>query len=283
MAQLDGTGWVGQQGWTVGIFEWLNGPKSKVSRYWRAIENGDSSMVGRHIIGLWGPNPGMNARPNSIMSGDLSAFNWAYKKFVPFAAKEGTDPLKAARAALWYFMDGGKGRNMELLNPQFKSAGHSKNVEVERRRMFYWFMTKAPLEKIPFVQGVIKEPMIARKHYREAEQGFLPIQMEMKALRTALGAYWNGATASDAQVDARVPLLVPGKMMFAAHASYLGRDKLTGRFNSLQTVVRDVNLQVAMDFQDRVVQIMIADKGRMRPPTDDLLNATRDPRNRYPR
>ena len=48
-----------------------------------------------------------------------------------------------------------------------------------------------------------------------------------------------------------------------------------------QAAIIEVNAKVAAAFQEHVVALM-ADGVHLRPPTGDLVKATRDPRNRYP-
>jgi hypothetical protein len=47
-----------------------------------------------------------------------------------------------------------------------------------------------------------------------------------------------------------------------------------------QAAIIDVNRKVALQFQEHVVSLMR--DSVLRPPTGDLVRATRDPRNRYP-
>lgn len=267
----------GQQGWTVGLFAWLDDPSSKVNRYWRGIEEGSSGSLGRHIIGLWGPNAGTNNRPNSIIGGALSSFGGAGQKFVPFAVKEGENQLQTARRAFWYFMGGGHGPNMMLLNPQ------KRNTMNERRRMFWWFMTKASEGQIPFVQGRIERSMKGRHHYERAVAALNPAALELQYLREELGAAWSGlyrGQAPEAKQAARLENLLPGVLQFGASSSIVGRDAL-GRFSEMDGIIASVNERVAAQFQRKVVELILADTFT-RPETGDLVKATADPRNRYP-
>lgn len=214
---LGGTGtggYGGSLGWSVGEFAWLDSPNSKVNRYWRVIEQGsnetDWPWQGRRIVGLWGPNAGPRGR--LINGGDLSAFQTGRgdQKFVPFFRSiDQADNRRAARAALYYFFGGGKGKNMELLrtDPGGTSARNRRqSVESNRKRIYFWLMTRARVEDMPFVQGVIIRDVVAGRYYARAivnmggAQGIL--DRELDALRRVMshiygaGGEWADPTTS---------------------------------------------------------------------------------------
>lgn len=267
-----------QYGWSVGLFDWLDSASSKVNRYWRAIELGSSWWDGRIMAGLWGSSAGTNARPNTLIFGQsLTPFepSIADEKFVPFFQKEGVDQLGAARRALWYFMGGGRGPNMVLLHGSSPS---------DKRKMLWWLMNRAPLEKIPFVQGHVRRSIQAEHHYRDALATFNPMQREIALLSQMIGAAWNGAMATQGEIATRQSRIAgrAAAITVAATASSSGinRDAL-GQFTSGQRIIAEVNRQVAMEFQDAVVNLMRSNRTG-RPATEDLIKATADPRNRYP-
>jgi hypothetical protein len=171
-------GYGGSLGWSVGNLQWLNSPNSKVNRYWRVQEYGSNATnwpwQGQRVVGLWGPNAGPRRR---LISGDLSAFQSGRnnQKFVPFFRSiDQADQRRAARAALYYFFGGGKGKNMELLNVNPSSTKDAKNrrddVDSNRKRIYFWLMTRARVEDMPFVQGVIIREVQAGHYYARAIQ-----------------------------------------------------------------------------------------------------------------
>jgi hypothetical protein len=268
----------GKQGWTVGIFEWLNGPSSKVSRYWRLIEQGGGENAGRYLIGLWGPRAGTNFRPNSLIGGNLAEFGgFDAQKFVPFRTNEKAIALKAARRALWYFMGGGNGPNMTLLTPKDGKG----SLQHRRKQMFRWLMSQAPLEKIPFVQGRIgskhNPSHIAHRHYEHAVNNINPGALELQFLSQAVGAV-IGAVDLVEEVKAAARL-APGLSMITTTSTVKYRN-LKGQW--MKNSIREINIKVATTVQEEVVALMEADK-YLRPRTNDLVAAARDPRNRYPR
>lgn len=319
----------GTSGWSVGRFDWLNDPASKVNRYWRVIEQGSSATKwpwqGETIVGLWGPNAGPRGE---LHKGDLDAFQTgrADQKFVPFFRQRGSDMTRAARAALWYYFDGGKGPNMEQLTPDATRSRHEGghfNADAERHRIFFWLMTRAKLDQMPFVSGVVVRPIPPALFYQRALASFDPLGKEIEALRAGVqhlaGANVSTpsglATAREAlAVDtgsyqgvqrslspgqaiglrpaartgaprqfvthAPVPVSMATATLSAASQDFLRDGK--GRFSSgaWQDMLRKVNRDVAKQYQDAVVSLMNAE--RKRPPTGDLIKATKAPQNRYP-
>lgn len=165
--------YAGMLGWSVGRYDWLEDPSSKVNRYWRAIEQGSTYWVGKTIIGLWGPAAGENVRPNRLISGgplDPTQTGGGGQKFVPFFASVGGDMEHAKRRALWYFFGGGT-RNMDLLQPKnpVTKSGKPKSGALslsDQRRMLFYLMTRAP--HVPFVSATVGKPIIAAHYYENA-------------------------------------------------------------------------------------------------------------------
>lgn len=320
-------------GWTVGLDEWLNKDASKVRRYWRALEEGSNWWVGKDIVGLWGDNPGVNTRPNSLINGQqLNPMGGSKEKFVPFFASpysEG-DLLRASRAALWYFFGGVSGRgggptrNLDLLHPQEtqrrdKKTGWSKGAPggmQDKKRLFYWLMTKAPADRIPFVRGTVRRPIVAGNYYRRADENFNTVQREVQLLREGIATLFSAvpkdittthareaireARAAESQTGATPRRSTRAKPGYRSESTAYTRSGFVtvtaraitqdnirngkGQFSHSywQAMVKDVNRNMAKAFQDEVVAVMQS-QSKGRPATKDLINATQDPRNRYPR
>lgn len=299
------SGYAGKVGWTVGRASWLDDPASKVNRYWRQIEQGES-FGGVILIGLWGDRAGTNMRPNMLRDGQAltAPGEGSHQKFVPFGeTNSAATALHRARFAFWYFITDGKmGRpsNQELSKLHGASAS-------ENRRIFFWLMSKAPVNKIPFVSARPKRSVEGRHYYTRALESFDPMQVEIDILRAEVGSLIRGAftqgkvralIGSDSTVGPRkgpVRQEVADASSYLAGASGLGIVTVTvgaplqdlirvggGQFpaGQWQAMLIDISRKVAMAFQEHVVALMR--DSALRPPTGDLARATADPRNRYP-
>lgn len=309
--------YAGKVGWTVGRAQWLDDPASLVNRYWRQIEHGQS-FHGVILIGLWGDRAGTNARPNMLRDGSplTPPGEGSHQKFVPFGETDSAaTALRRARFAFWYYITGGRmGRPSDA--DLTKLSGSSP---ADRRRVFFWVMSKAPVNKIPFVSARPKRSVEGRHYYRRALDSFDPMQVEIDMLREAIGPLIRGAftqgkaRAAMANDSSSTPR--KGRTVQEVSDAQYGRDHLgwrgykpslgydshmgiatvtassnvqdlirtgSGQFPSgqWQAMLIDINRKVAMAFQEHVVQLMR--DSALRPPTGDLVKATRDPRNRYP-
>lgn len=319
-------------GWSVGRFEFLDSEQSKVERYWRAIESGSTDWVGQRLVGLWGGNPGTNRRPNRIIEGTLGGMGGRNdQKFVPFFANRGKGELGAARAALYYFFGGGPTRgnptfeNMDLLkvdrSPDVVYGRGDAGVQRRRAqgRLYFWLMTRARVDQMPFVQGIVGQEIKAGYHYARALAHFDPLKVEMDEIRKVFafalsrngqaGHYDPATPAGRKQIRtiqafdsySKYGEVAPKKGRArkerASHTKLFGAGYLVsmdatanvqdftrnarGQFTSLQSEVAEVNRRVAAAFQAEVVQLMRQSRGS-RPATGDLIRATEDPRNRTP-
>jgi len=308
--------YAGKVGWTVGLAAWLDDPASKVNRYWRQIEQGQS-FSGVILIGLWGDRAGTNMRPNRLREeGEAltppGAGGLGHQKFVPFGETDSAaSALKRARFAFWWFITDGKmGRPSNTDLSKLHGASPS-----ERRRIFFWIMSKAPLSKIPFVSAQAKRNVEGRHYYQRALSSFDPMQVQIDMLRAEIGPLIKGAfTQGKARAliggdSATGPRKGPVRQEVTDVKSYLGnrgydpalgydsvgiatvtaraeiQDLIRaggGQFpaGQWQAMLIDINRKVAFAFQEHVVALMR--DSALRPPTGDLVRATRDPRNRYP-
>lgn len=330
MANATGAnGYEGVLGWAVGRQEWLNDPSSKVNRYWRAIEDGSTYWQNKTVVGLWGESAGTNSRPNSLINGQpMSRFGGGGQKFAPFFPRphSGADMEKASRAALFYFFGGvvGRGggptRNLDLLRTgtqhRVDKHGWSKGAPdslSEKKRMFFWFMTKATPEQMPFVRGKIGRPILPQHHYTKVAAGFPIIDTEMDLLRTGVETLMGGTLPKGKMTDARVrdamraavakdsntgakpktgPVRgvtrqMPNVGLIHVSASPITQDNLRvggGKFSHSywRGMVVDVNRQMALLVQKEVVAAM-QEQRTPRPATRDLIRAAADPRNITPR
>jgi hypothetical protein len=281
------SGYAQKVGWTVGLRTWLDSPESKVSRYWRAIEYGEEWNA--DLIGLWGK--GRSLDPFREGEGQL---------FAPFG-KSSTDPLKRARKAFWYYITGGKMGKPNVSDLEKLGAGSPSN----NRRVFWWIMTKAPVEKIPFVSGHAHGNIAARHYYEHARTSFNPLVVEVAALQrgvaTLMGGVFKRASARSSmarqtnqgprsgfsrQEVSDVGPLLNEQGIVTVTASAGTQDFLrtgSGQFPSgpWQQMLIEVNRQVAKEFQLAVVAEMEAGQ-HLRPATGELIRATRDVRNREP-
>jgi hypothetical protein len=208
---VKGTGsFAGRVGWSVGQLGWLDDPASKVNRYWRSIEYGNSTWPKGRVAGLWGNTPGPNARPGSFRNGDLDRFSsTGNQKFVPFFSKRGDDMGKAAQAALMYYfgITGGKVRSARTnldqieVRPEdnrrrakdkdgrftgrYESRG--SGPAAQRRALFMLLQSAGEGKKVPFVTGDIKKSIQAQRFYTRAVQRFDPTKAEVEALRQVIG------------------------------------------------------------------------------------------------
>ena len=313
------SGYAGKVGWTVGRASWLDDPASKVNRYWRQIEQGQS-FSGVILIGLWGGSAGTNMRPNRLRTGEPltpPGEGFGNQKFVPFGETDSAaSALKRAKFALWYYLtDGRMGRPTDLA---LSKLGHSPS---DNRRVFFWLMSKkfgpTSASQIPFVSAHLKKSVEGRHYYTRALASFDPMQVEIEMLREVIGPMIRGAfsqagarkaMASDSGSTARKgpahqevsdarPYMAgmrPGEIgpvpsgvgIVTVIASSKVQDLIRtggGQFpaGQWQAAIIEVNAKVAAAFQEHVVSLM-ADGAHLRPPTGDLVKATADPRNRYP-
>lgn len=324
MAAFGGKGrgsYGGSLGWSVGLPEWLNNPNSKVNRYWRVIEEGsdrtDWPWQGRRVVGLWGPNAGPRG---GLINGDLSAFQTGRgdQKFVPFFRSiDQADQRRAARAALYYFFGGGRGPNMELLDVdpgRVASRNRRQSAESNRKRIYFWLMTRARVEDMPFVQGVIIREVKAGHYYARALMTFDPMEHEVRAVREVFDFVLGGTDPRTSAGLRKMRGAVNDEMVARARAwgrrgqnakpktgprryegnaipqglatmssSYLVQDNIRtsrGTISQFTSELNDVNARVAAAFQAEVVQMM--QQERRRPVSGALIKATADPRNRTP-
>jgi hypothetical protein len=305
--------YAGKVGSTVGLAAWLDDPASKVNRYWRQIEQGES-FAGVILIGLWGDQAGTNMRPNKLREGQAlsAAGEGSHQKFVPFGeTNDAATALHRARVAfLYYITDGRMGRPTNADLSKLHGASPS-----ERRRIFFWIMKKAPINKIPFVSARAKRSIEGRHYYIRAVESFDPMQVEIEMLRAEIGPLIRGAftqgkaravVGGDSATGARKGRVqgranVKSYLGDRGYDPHLGYDSHVGIATAsasaeVQDLIRagggqfpagqwqamliDINRKVAVAFQEHVVALMR--DSALRPPTGDLVEATRDPRNRYP-
>lgn len=301
-------------GWSVGRFDWLNDPASKVNRYWRVIEEGSNATdwpwQGQRIVGLWGPKAGPRGR---LITGDLSAFQSGRddQKFVPFFRNRGKGLNAAARAALAYFFEGGRGKNMDLIRADPRG---NRNAASARRRFYFWMMMvgkeRGPtLDQLPFVQGIVMREVQAGNYYARALEAFNPMDRELDALRRIFGgadvstrsglrqartlqAFDSYSRYAD-EVRPKTRPTPGGARRYSSHTSRHGgrfaasvdmsfvaqdfRRNALGHFTSYQGDLQQANRQIAAEFQSRVVQLM--QQERRRPVSGALIAATKDERN----
>jgi hypothetical protein len=307
------SGYAGKVGWTVGRASWLDDPASKVNRYWRQIEQGQT-FSGVILIGLWGDRAGTNMRPNMLREGQAmsAAGDYGGQKFVPFGETDSAaTALHRARFALWYFLTAGKmGRPTNEDLTRLHGASPSEN-----RRIFFWLMSKAPVSRMPFVSARAKRSVEGRHYYTRALSSFDPMQVEIDMLRAEIGPLIRGAfTQGKARAVVAMdsprsgPRKGPARREVADASSYLGgrapmagasglgivtvtagapvQDLIrvgNGQFpaGQWQAMLIDINRKVAIAFQEHVVALM-EEGPHLRPSTGDLVRATADPRNRYP-
>lgn len=297
-------GYVQLLGWGVGNLEWLNDPASKVNRYWRVIEEGSEATAwpwqGQTIVGLWGPQ----AEPRGALHGTgFSVFGESdTEKFIPFFAKLGTDLDAAKRAALLSLFGVAPGSKMTVTRNEDLLYG---DTPAQKRKALYYLMERVPVDRVPFVRGVIQQPVLARHHYANARAKFQPLAKELEALREQLRGIFSQDIATTAGLQkargilatdvSGVPRSGPRRSesrefpsdgaVVSITASPIVQDLIRdgkGQFSTKvwQDIVRAVNRQVAEAFQAAVVAEMESERGR-RPATDRLIEATASPQNIY--
>lgn len=311
-------------GWSVGRFSWLNDPASKVNRYWRVIEEGSDATAwpwkNKRIVGLWGNDP------RQRIGNDLTPFVGGRnnQKFVPFFPEIGdSDSLHAARAALYVFFEGGEGRNMDLIKavqpPRKRPGGNGRpwDPDKARKRFYFWLMTRARVEQMPFVQGVIVRDVQAEHYYAKALASFDPMERELAQMREVFSHLLTsgGKTFDPSSRSGRRQLRelqafdsysrfgsvapkrgrlstekathsgqVRGEYLVTVNASASVQDMIRnsrGQLTRFQAEVAEINRRVARDFQNHLVELM--ERGGKRPASGQLIEATRDDRNRTPR
>lgn len=304
-------GFIQTYGWAVGNPDWLNSDASKVERYWRVIEEGSAATgwpwEGQTVVGLWGPNAGPRG---ALRNGELSPFGSASdQKFVPFFRSRTGDMLGAARAALYYFFDGGHGANMDLLNVEPRGK---QTIDQARRSFYFWLMTHARIEQMPFVHGVIINPVPAGHYYNKAVESFNPMEREMAEIVRIFGrnVFSNkdgpvepssraGLTAARQQIaflsdtpakagprsKGGVPAGFEGGSapLYTYRASPVIQDltrNALGQFTTYQVEIVKINQKLAREFQEHLVELMSSE--HKRPVSGDLMRATADPQNRTP-
>lgn len=294
-------------GWTVGRAAWLDSPASKVNRYWRAIEEGQQ-FKGLILIGLWGDRAGSNLRQGNIRnSGEnfSAAGDGVGQKFVPFGwSHSAASAQKRARYAFWYYITKGK---MGRPTDGDLMVLHGTTPAV-RRFMFFWIMSKAPLNKIPFVSAKAVRDVEARHYYINTLASFDPMGLELQILREEAGklmstvfnqtnarrtmAAQTGASArtgrarQEVSPSEHITRLGPSVGLATVTASAAMQDLYRtggGQFPAglWQNMIIEVNRRVARLFQDAVVARMEGSP-HLRPATGDLIRATKDDRNRIP-
>jgi len=303
-------GYASKVGWTVGRFDWLNNPESKVNRYWRQIEETGQEYTGLILIGLWGDSAGLSTRPNPLRTGDALTRptpGLDTQKFVPFGEthSEGT-ALSRARFAFWYYITDGKMGTPS--NTQLAAKlGHSPK---DSRAVWYWVMTKTvSATQIPFVYARSVKAVAPRNDYKKALASFNPVAFEVALLRQKIGSLMTGAystrkarvaigtDSSGARIRtgpavqevrnaATLLRAATGVGVAEVTASGAVQDLIrtgSGTFpaGQWQAMLIDVNREVAAAFQEHLVAQMVSGPHK-RPPTDELVRATADPRNRYP-
>lgn len=329
--------YVGVIGWSVGVTSWLDSPTSRVGRYWRVIEHGSAATQwpwqGQLVAGLWGPR----AEPRGGLHGSArSAFQpgLGNEKFAPYFRTIGQDMTGPARRALIVLMGGNaKKPNLQAFEgvatyfyrkkkgkPAEKVMARTPGqMRKAQRGLWFWLMTRADARQIPFVTGVIQRPVVAADYYGKALSTFPMRDMQIQALRNALGSALGNSSRMSEQLRAAQRQFAEDSSYFDTPArvprqGYLPKAKLKGdayaaglpghvgnivvkaasaEVQSLittqnakfvngvwQQALREANEYVAMAFQRHVAELMQAGT---RPPTKALREATLAPENRYPR
>lgn len=309
------TGYQGLLGWTVGRFDWLNAADSKVSRYWRVIEHGSAATkwpwMGKTIVGLWGPRAGPRGQLRG--SGDsIFAEGVGNQKFIPFFTKMDADLEQAKKAALMTLFGVPRGGRLKPTRNEDLLWGKTPS---DKARALYNLVVRVPVDRVPFVQGTISNEIEPRNFYGKTLASFRPLEVELAALREEVGPMIGGLDPNSNQGRARSRELVAfdagtkprsgrrkvegipttgrvtkagktvGTGLVTVGASALVQDFIRdggGHFTSgaWQDMIRSVNARVAEAFQEALVAEMRAE--RTRPATGALVDATKDPRNRYP-
>ena len=257
------------------------------------IEFGDDSMVGRRVVGLWGP-PGQ--------AGSRSWFDRAPGDTLDVYGVQGRSKnLRSAyRAALADYFYNGYGPNMDKI----RVRSSKRDPAAERRRIYFWMVHIAEPQQWYFASGVVRNPVKARNFYLRTLNSFNPVQEELQALRRVLNLQSDAnrrqiLTAGRAAA-ADTPWLRPrtGRVRrFSSNAggNFGGSAQITvtaqpilqdftrdaqGFMSSFQWGVRQVNAEVARRFQDELVALM---RSEIRSQSGDLIEAHAHPNNRNPR
>jgi hypothetical protein len=291
------TAYIGLLGWTVGRYDWLDNPASKVNRYWRAIESGSGEgWPGRPIVGLWGmaagPPGDLHGTGDSVFSG------MSIQKLIPYGATMSGADLQHAKVAALYALFGGPRvtRNAGLLYGE---------KPWEKRAALWYLINRVPLDRTPFVQGIIGRPIQAQHYYAKAWAKLAPMQMEMAFLRDELKGLIGGLDPTTARgrraarqyvaMDTRMGAVRTGRAHVDTRQFPVGVGVISitaraevqdfirdgkGHFSagSFQDMVRSINRRMAKLMQDAVV----AEMTHHRPSTGHLEAATRADENRYP-
>jgi len=183
----------------------------------------------------------------------------------------------------------------------------------QRRSLFMLIQSASAGKKVPFVTGDFSTAIEARHFYTKAVQSFDPVEAEVKELREVIGKLIGGRdpysrsgfqfareeiayrmdtkprTGPRGGKNRVTNRTIAGRLggnagIVSVSASATAQDFLrsgTG-FSHWQAEIEQVNARVAKRFQQVVVDLMRA-QPTVRRPTGDLIAATDDPRNRYPR
>lgn len=305
-------------GWSVGRFEWLDKEESKVRRYWRAIEYGSAETgwpwVNKRIVGLWGPNAGPRG---GLHHGDLSMFSDRRdQKFVPFFKSIEDNDAKlqrAGRSALTYFFGGGPSKgNLHFQNEEFIKANvnlkdkrgnrRTKDPARARANFYFWLMTRARIDEMPFVTSFVMEEIPVGNFYAKTLRSFNPLEREVQALKEELG-FQNLRTTRQYQAedsydkagreipakkgtpnqDKSYETRMGNRFLVSVSASGRTQDNIRnafGRFTSGQAITAAVNRRMSIEFQAALVERM--QRSRERPSTGDLIAAHGNAQNRLP-
>lgn len=262
---------LGIVGWAVGNPVFLDSEASKVSRYYRRIEEGSKTQVGHPISGLWGDT--WDAR----WSKDLSLFGAGRgQKLVPFSgpwgvgnANEGKIRSGAIAAQRWY----------------------RKNIDAtaDLRQQG----TRPKMRTI----GTIKRPIPAGNYYSRAAASFNPAaQTKARIAKILPGAIFNAKNAALAyggspsknpattQVGFERRLVAGSKgsspQFLSAFVSSKSSQQAGNSAGQAASQLRQANYDLAVAFQREVVALI--ERDHRRPLSGRLERAVADKRNRLP-
>lgn len=264
----------GYLGYAVGDPVFLNSAASKVKNYWRQIEYGNESMVGRYLGGLWTDQPGRG----DLIGGNLTPFAGRRdQNFVPFYAHMMTpeDAILGAMRALGY---------LRL----------KRQISFIEYRVFRLALEQHGVEAAVPTLGQIKESITGQGAYRQAYDSFYPAQREMEAIQQALGSltYFSASghkrsVLSDRTGSGRVTK--KASVPFTRRTGFIQGYALSQKNASLSKVdqtfraeLTKVNRSLALQLAEEVHRIQSEQTKRPAVQTRALEAATLSPENRFP-
>lgn len=263
-------------GWGVGNKEYLSSEESKVALYYRLIEDGTKGFIGRQIAGVFEDKGG---KPQPFGARDPSA---TFRSLAPSPSESESNLARGARAGLHLLVTAyGKG----------STGGKNRNGTYRG--------------EVSATRGVVQHEILPHEIYKTAAASFDVLAREKAAIIKAFEAIGiTGNITATARADTlskprpakqevragalqgffKVSVLSGTNQALARQGGAAGVGvNRAGTFTTFVTQLRQANFDLALEFQQKVVETLTDSLVRPGASSGRLKAATESDKNRVPR